>query len=55
MVYRKPYTNMTVKYKGREFQTSRVDFGVNSDGIALMSFDGGVVENPDLGQLSIID
>lgn len=46
---------MKVKYKGREFQTSRVDFGVNSDGIALMSLNGCVVENPDLGQLSIVD
>lgn len=46
---------MTVKYKGREFHTSKVDFGINSDGIALMSFDGGVVENPDLSQLSIVD
>lgn len=44
---------MTLKYKGREFQTSHVDFGINSDGIAIMSFDGGVVENPDLGQISI--
>ena len=44
---------MTLIYKGRKFQTSNVDFGINSDGIAIMSFDGGVVENPDLGQISI--
>lgn len=46
---------MTLKYKGREFQTSRVDFGINSDGIVIMSFDKGVVENPDMGQVSITE
>jgi len=46
---------MTLKYKDREFQTSRVDFGINSDGILTMSFDKGVVENPDMGQVSITE
>jgi hypothetical protein len=46
---------MTLKYKGREFQTSHVDFGINSDGILVMSFDKGVVENPDMGQVSITE
>ena len=46
---------MTLTYKGRKFQTSRVDFGINSDGILIMSFGSGVVENPDLGQLSITE
>ena len=46
---------MTITYKGRKFQTSRVDFGINSDGILIMSFDGAVVENPDMGQVSITE
>jgi hypothetical protein len=46
---------MTLTYKGRKFQTSHVDFGINSDGILVMSFDKGVVENPDMGQVSITE
>lgn len=46
---------MTLTYKGRKFQTSRVDFGINSDGILVMLFDKGVVENPDMGQVSITE
>lgn len=46
---------MILVYKGRKFQTSRVDFGINSDGILMMSFDKGVIENPDMGQVTITE